>query len=171
MKNNMFSSVLAHPLRRKQPRFQTSSPVSVQIGASPFTYPCMNSPCCNDPTEHLPWFEGYAYTVVTFPGSPPTNEIFFVLTTVHLRWLTYKVVLLLAIASAQWANELSALWYDLPFLQLCRNKVTIFPWPVFLHKVVSVFQLDQLLSNFLPSPSTDLERVLHIPDIYWALAA
>ena len=76
------------------------------------------------------------------------------LATTDLRLLTWKVVFLLAITSAQRASELRALRVDEPYLVFHRDKVVLRPDTTFLPKVVSQFSpgTGYCLTNVLCGP-------------------
>ena len=83
--------------------------------------------------------------------------------------LSLKMLFLVAITSARRASELAAFRIDPPFLQFHPDKVTLFPDVSFLS---STFYLSQpiILSTFFPSPTTDLERSVHLLDVRRALS-
>ncbi|KAJ7335336.1 hypothetical protein JRQ81_013277 [Phrynocephalus forsythii] len=100
-----------------------------------------------------------------------TRPPFEPLASVPLHMLSVKLAFLLAITSARRASELAALRSDPPFLQFHLEKVTLYPDVSFLLKVVSHFHLSQplVLPTYFPSPSTDVERMLHTLDVRRAL--
>uniref|UniRef100_A0A803JZG3 Tyr recombinase domain-containing protein n=1 Tax=Xenopus tropicalis TaxID=8364 RepID=A0A803JZG3_XENTR len=99
------------------------------------------------------------------------NSPFEPLSIVELRWLTWKVVFLMAISSARRISELSALSCESPYLIFHEEKAVLRTVPSFLPKVVSPFHLNEeiVIPSFCSSPKNDKETKLHNLDVVRAL--
>ena len=89
-----------------------------------------------------------------------------------LKFLSFKTLFLVAIASARRASELAALRADPPYLQFFKDKVVLHPDVTFLPKFVSDFHVNQplILPTLFPDAVTEVERMLHALDVRRALA-
>eukprot|EP00079_Xenopus_tropicalis_P032144 XP_017945915.1 PREDICTED: uncharacterized protein LOC101734340 [Xenopus tropicalis] len=99
------------------------------------------------------------------------NSSFEPLPIVELRWLTWKVVFLLAISSARRVSELNALSCESPYLIFHEEKAVLRTMPSFLPKVVSSFHLNEeiVIPSFCSSPKNEKEARLHNLDVVRAL--
>ncbi|XP_072003573.1 uncharacterized protein [Engystomops pustulosus] len=88
-----------------------------------------------------------------------------------LKWLTIKVVFLVAITSARRVGEISSLSCRAPFLKILDDRVVLMTDPAFLPKVVSRFHRSQeiRLPSFCSNPSTDREREFNKLDVKRAI--
>ncbi|XP_063775737.1 uncharacterized protein LOC134911483 [Pseudophryne corroboree] len=77
------------------------------------------------------------------------------LKTVELKYLTWKVVMLLALASARHVSELAALSHKSPYLVFHMDRAELRTRPQFLPKVVSSFHMNQPI--VVPVATGDLE--------------
>lgn len=84
-----------------------------------------------------------------------------------LKFLSWKVALLLALTSARRVGELQALTIKEPYLQFKTDTVILRTNPTFIPKVPSEFHLNEpvILRSFFPKPSTPAERSLHTLDV------
>ncbi|XP_070803767.1 uncharacterized protein [Pituophis catenifer annectens] len=100
-----------------------------------------------------------------------TETPFEPLRTVHLRFLTLKVVFLIAITSARRISELAALSVREDLCVFRPDTVILRLDPSFIPKVNSPFHRAQevILPNFCPRPSHALERRWHTLDVRRAL--
>uniref|UniRef100_A0A803JVB7 Tyr recombinase domain-containing protein n=1 Tax=Xenopus tropicalis TaxID=8364 RepID=A0A803JVB7_XENTR len=99
------------------------------------------------------------------------NSPFEPLSIIELRWLTWKVVFLLAISSARRVSELNALSCESPYLIFHKEKAVLRTMPSFLPKVVSSFHLNEeiVIPSFCSSPKNEKEAKLHNLDVVRAL--
>lgn len=90
---------------------------------------------------------------------------------VSLKFMSYKVVFLVAITPARRISELQALWVDPPYLNFHYDKVVLRTNPRFLPKVVSPFHinLELVLPSLCPNPGNGKEAKLHTLDLVRAL--
>ncbi|XP_067326085.1 uncharacterized protein [Anolis sagrei] len=92
--------------------------------------------------------------------------------TCEISYLTWKTAFLVAITSARRVSEICALRSDEPYLRFHKDKVILHTGISFLPKVTSRFHMSQeiVLPAFFQSPTTSLERGLHMLDVRRALA-
>ncbi|XP_029445511.1 uncharacterized protein LOC115084588 [Rhinatrema bivittatum] len=90
----------------------------------------------------------------------------------HMKYLTWKVVFLVAITSARRVSELQALVHYSPYLKLFQDRVVLRTHPSLLPKIVSAFHLNQdiVLPTFsLPPHQDERHQSLHTLDCKRAL--
>lgn len=86
---------------------------------------------------------------------------------VQLKFLSLKVVFLLAITSAKRVSELQAFSSEEPYTTFLPDKVLLRFLPTFLPKVPTRTNINQVvaLPSFYPEPSSEEERRLHTLDV------
>lgn len=85
----------------------------------------------------------------------------------ELKFLTWKVALLLALTSVRRVSEIQAFTIKEPFLYFTQDYVTLRTNPNFIPKVPSQFHLNEpvVLKTFFPNPETPAEKTLHSLDV------
>lgn len=91
--------------------------------------------------------------------------------TCALKFLSWKMLFLVAITSARCVSELAALDSRPPFLVLLPHAVQLLTNMTFLPKLASEFRMNSkiLLSDFFPSLVTPKEKLYHSLDVTRAL--
>lgn len=84
-----------------------------------------------------------------------------------MKFLSWKVALLLVLKSARRVGEFQAFTTQEPFLQFKQDKVILRTNPKFIPKVPSDFHLNEpiILNSFFPNPQTAAEPALHSLDV------
>lgn len=119
------------------------------------------------PVSHSPVLAWDLPLVLQALTGPPFEPLL----SVDLKFLSAKVLFLVAITSGRRVGELGALMASPPFLRFCSDKVILRPNQFFLPKVLSSLhcQEDIVLPVFFPDPSSPEEVVLHSLDVLRAL--
>lgn len=86
---------------------------------------------------------------------------------VDIKFVSWKLAILLALTSARRVSDIHAFTIDKPFLQFTPSAVILRTNPTFIPKVPSDFHLNQpiILKTFFPDPQTPGEQALHTLDI------
>ena len=84
-----------------------------------------------------------------------------------LKFLSWKVALLLALTSGRKVGEFQAFTTKEPFLQFRDDRVILRTNPHFIPKVPSGFHLNEpvILKTFLPNPKDGAEKALFMLDV------
>ncbi|XP_062830694.1 paraspeckle component 1 isoform X1 [Anolis carolinensis] len=141
-----------------------------------------HSSCFQDPVVQL-FLQGFKNINPPHAPPPPAWHLDLVLSalmkppfepmaTVDLSYVTWKTVFLVAVTSGRRASELCALRSDEPYIRFHPDKIVMRLDLSFLPKRASFFHISQdiILPAFFQTPTTPLERSLHLLDVRRALS-